>query len=312
MVVLFSLLLTGYPIAEVGFTGNNSVSVRHLRAEVISKVGEEYADLNVRYDIDRIIRFYSSQGFFSTSVMPTVTVHAESAFVVFEIEEGSRPRIEEIRVTGDSLPDLRRYLCVRKGEPFIESRLSETVRAIEEHFKDRGYPFADVEDSAIPDSGILIIRVEKGDLCYVRNVEVRGLTRAKPLFVRREVELKYGDLYSKSKVYDSQRRIYALGYFGTLNVEIARVAPDTIDLIFELKELRSRILNFGAGVSLPFSFLVSVGLEELNLANLGHRVNIAPLFKINIEKEWEAKVEARYTLPHVTPLGLQLSALPFM
>jgi outer membrane protein insertion porin family len=91
-----------------------------------------------------------------------------------------------------------------------------------------------------------------------------------------------------------------------------RQHADSIDLIFNVRELRSRILNFGIGITFPLSFLLSFGFEELNLANIGHRVNINPLFKINIDREWETRVEGRYSLPYVTSLGLQFSVLPFI
>jgi outer membrane protein insertion porin family len=310
--ILLSLLFISYPIAEIGFTGNTSVSERHLRSEIISKVGGEYSDLDISYDVERIGRFYRGIGFFATKVTPEVTTHNELVNVTFRIEEGSRPRIEKIVVAGDSMSNSRRYVHVRTGDYFIQTELSETARAIEDHYKDRGFPFAEVEYSILPDSGVLVLKIEKGSLYYIRNVEVRGLTKTRPYLVRREVELERGDLYNKSRVYDSQRRIYALGFFSTLKVEMLKVPPDTLDLVFNVKELRSRILNFGVGISLPFSFLLSFGLEELNFANVGHRANITPLFKINIDREWETKIEGRYTLPYVTPLELQLSALPFV
>jgi len=310
--LLLSLLFISYPIAEVKFTGNTSVPERHLRSEITSKTGGEYSDLDISYDVERIDRFYRGRGFFATKVTPEVTICKDLVIVIYHIEEGSRPRIEKIVVTGDSMANPRRYMHVRTGDYFIQTELSDTERAIEDYYKDRGFPFAKVEYSALPDSGVLVLKIEKGILYYIRNVEVRGLTKTRPYLVRREVELKMGDLYNKSRVYDSQRRIYALGFFSTLKVEMLKVAPDTLDLVFNVKELKSRILNFGVGVSLPFSFLLSFGLEELNFANIGHRANITPLFKINIDKEWEAKVEGRYTFPYVTSLGLQLSALPFV
>ncbi|UCF70979.1 MAG: BamA/TamA family outer membrane protein [candidate division WOR-3 bacterium] len=310
--IFFSFVLISFPITEVGFTGNVSIAERHLRAEIISKVGDEYGDLNISYDVERIGRFYTSLGFFDTKVTPEVSICRDEVTILFQIEEGKRPRIERIVIHGDSMPNTRRYMHVREGGFFILPKLNETERSMEDYFKDRGFPFADVEHSALPDSGILLLQIEKGALCYIRKIEVRGLTKARPHVVCREVELKAGDLYSKEKVYNSQRRIYALGFFSTLNVETPRVAPDSLDLIFSVKELRSRILNFGVGISLPLSFLMSFGLEELNFANLGHRANITPMFKVNIDREWEVKVEGRYTLPYVTSLGLQFSVLPFV
>lgn len=309
---LVYLLIISSPIKAVTFVGNESVSTRHLRAEIISKPGAPYNDLDIDYDAGRIIRLYRSRGFFDTEVMPEVALIRDTVTIVYRIDEGSRPTIDSIIVTGDSLRNIRNLLAVRVGDYYIQSRLVDTERAVEDHYKDRGYPFAKVDYTVLPDSGIFVLNVEKGLLHYIRNVEVHGLTKTNPHLVLREIELRPGDKYSKARVYDSQRRIYALGFFGTLKVEMLKKEPDSVDLIFNVKELKSRILKFGIGVTLPFSFLISFGFEELNLANIGHRVNVNPLFKFNIDKEWEAKVEARYTLPYVTSLGLKLSALPFL
>ncbi len=311
-VLITSLFLTSFPIKEIRFVGNEAVSAKHLQAEIISKPAAEYEDLDINYDVDRIIRLYRSRGFFNTELKPEVTIVRDSVTIVFQIEEGKRPTIDRIAVEGDSLQHLRSLFKIHVGDHFILSELSDTERAMQDYYKDRGYPFAEVDYRVFPDSGVLIFMVEKGTLYYVRNIEVRGLTSARPHLIEREIELESGDLYSKSKVYDSQRRIYALGFFSTLKVEMLRVQSDSLDLIFNVKELKSRIINFGVGMSLPFSFLLSLGFEELNLANIGHRVNINPLVKFNIEKEWEAKIEARYTFPYVTSLGLKLSILPFV
>lgn len=310
--LLVSLVIIGFPVKEVEFVGNASISSRHLHAEIISKKGEEYSDLDINYDIGRIVRFYRSKGFFNTKVTPEVSILREIVTIVFHIEEGARPLIEKILVHGDSLQNIKNLMKIRVGDHFIQSKVYDTERAVEDHYKDRGYPFAEVSHEDLPDSGLLIFEVEKGVVHYIRNIEVYGLTKSRPGLVQREIELQSGDVYSKSKVYDSQRRIYALGFFSTLKVEMLKKQPDSLDLIFNVKELKSRILNFGVGVTLPFSFLLSFGFEELNLANIGHRVNINPLFKFNIEKEWEARLEARYTLPYITPLGLKLSLLPFV
>lgn len=305
-------IITSSPIKEVTFVGNESISTRHLRAEIVSKRGGVYSDLDINYDTARIARLYRSRGFFNTEVVPEVAVVRDTATIVYRIVEGSRPKIDSILVSGDSLRNIRNLLAVTVGDYYIQSRLIDTERAIEEHYKDRGYPFAEVVYSVLPDSGILVLTVEKGLLHYVRNIEVQGLTKTNPYLVAREIELRSGDIYSKTRVYDSQRRIYALGFFSTLKVEMLKKEPDSVDLIFNVRELKSRILKFGIGVTLPFSFLISLGFEELNLANIGHRVNINPLFKFNIDREWEGKLEARYTLPYVTSLGLKLSVLPFI
>jgi len=311
--VLFTtLLITNLSISRVEFVGNETVSTRTLRSEIVSKQGEAYSELNLNYDVERLKRYYVSKGYFSTEVTPGVSTQDTLVVIFFQITEGSRPRIREIVVSGAEPTKLRGHFRVRVGDYFLREKLFATESEIQDYYKDRGFPFAEVSSRVFPDSGVLEFLVEQGGLYYVRNIEVRGLSKTRPWVVYREIELKPGDMYSKSKIYNSQRRIYALGFFSMLKVEMLRQQPDSLDLIFNVRELKSRILDFGVGITLPFSFLLSFGFEELNLANIGHRANINPLFKINIEREWEARVEARYTLPYVTPLGLKFSVLPFV
>ena len=311
-VLLAVFLITNSPISSVEFSGNESIPTRKLRSEISSKKGGEYRELDLSYDVERIKRYYYSEGFFNTEVVPGVISKDTLITVVFQIAEGIRPKIAKITVVGAEVNRLRKHFRVRVGDYFMRDKMLVTENEIEDYYKDRGYPFAEVNLKPLADSGVLLVEIDQGGMYYVRNVEVRGLDKTKPEVVYREIEQKSGDAYNKHKVYNSQRRIYALGFFSMLKVDIVRHEPDSIDLVFNVKELKSRILNFGAGITLPFSFLLSFGLEELNLANIGHRVNINPLFKINIDREWEARIEGRYSLPYVTPLGLKFSVLPFV
>ena len=306
-----TLILTSFSISEIEFAGNESISTRSLRTEISSKPGDEYKELDIVYDAERIAQAYRRQGFFDTDIVPETQTRDSLVTVVFRVEEGFRPKIREVRVSGERIDEVKDHFQVRAGDHFIQEKINATIKEIEDEFKDHGYPFAEVDASAIPDSGLLVFDIEKGSVHYVRSIDVRGLKGTHPRVVYREIELKPGDRYSKSKVYNSQRRIYALGFFSMLRVEMLRQEPDSIDLIFELRELKSRRLNFGVGVTLPFSFLFSLGLEELNLGNIGHRAHISPFFKFNIESEWEVKLEGLYSFPYVTPLGLKLSLLPF-
>lgn len=312
LVFVVALIITGYPISKIEFVGNTSLSARSLRSEITSTPGREYNELDLNYDVERITRFYRSNGYFSTAVVSEVVTSDTFVTIVFTITEGTRPEIHKIVVEGAQPEELRECFLIRAGDYFIQEKIQATATKIEEYYKDRGYAFAAVTSAVSPDSGVLSFDVQKGVLQYIRQVEVRGLGKTRPNVVYREIELKPGEVYNKSKIYNSQRRIYALGFFSTLKVDMLKGKPDSVDLVFNIKELKSRILNFGVGITLPFSFLISFGIEELNLANIGHRVNISPLFKFNIKKEWEAKVEGRYTLPYVTGWGLQLSLLPYV
>ena len=304
-------MIFNIPITKIDFIGNKSISRKELLQEIISEKNGEYKDVNLTYDTQKILQLYKNNGFFTAKVDPKVNTIEEAVEIVFFIEEGTRPRIIKITIDDDEYKEIKNLFQIKVNDFFIEEKIYNTEKRVENYYKDRGYPFASVSSSMLPDSGVLIFNIEKGLLHYIGEIEIKGLKICNPIVIHREIELKRGDVFNKSKLYNSQRNIYALGFFSTVSLEMLRHEPDTIDLIFTVRELKSRVLNFGFGFSIPLSFLISLGFEELNLFNAGNRFQIRPSFKINIDGEWETKFEGKYMIPHLTPARLNISLLPF-
>ncbi|HEC78281.1 MAG TPA: hypothetical protein ENI34_03955 [candidate division WOR-3 bacterium] len=310
--LLITLFIFNSQISRLDFVGNNSISSRLLHQEIISKKGDEYNEINLAFDIEKILHFYKTQGFFHTEVTPDVSFKGDSAEIVFMINEGPRPKIKKIIIDGAMEEEIKELFEIKINDFFIDEKIKITKDKIKNYYKNHGFAYADVKYILEPDSGIAIFTVEKDKLYYIRNIIIEGLKTCAPKVVRREIEIHRGDKFNKNKLTKSQRAIYSLGFFSTINVTMVKKEPDSLDLIFKLHELKSRILNFGIGLSIPLSFLFSFAIEELNIFNLGHRFQIRPAFKINLEKEWETKLEGRYIIPHVTPWRLTVSILPFL
>ncbi len=309
--LLITLLIIGTPITKITFDGNESIAGRVLMREIISKKGEEYNDVNINIDTERITRLYETEGFFNAEVTPKIASTKKGAKITFRIKEGKRPTIEKIIIRGGDKEEIKKLFEIKANDFFVRGRIRSTGDNITNYYKDHGYPYADVQSSICPDSGIVRFVIEKGTIHYIRNIEISGLKTCRSRVLYREMELKKGDTFSRSKLLKTQRNIYGLAFFSTVNVDILKNEPDSIDLIFSVKELKSRLMNFGIGLSVPLSFLISFGIEELNLFNQGHRFQIRPSFKINIEREWETKLEGRYIIPHLTSLDLTVGILPF-
>ncbi len=315
MFALFlSIALFSNPVIKIKFEGNKSIPRRDLIGEVITKKGDDATTISPEFDIDRIIRHYRSKGFFKTSVDYQVEESERGLIIKFLIKEGPRPKIESIRFSGIEINEKKKILDLLEiniDDFYFDEKIINTENNIKDYYRDRGYPFATAISKSEPLTGSILFTVSRGDLIYIKDVNVQGLKSCNPRIVMREIIVKKGDKFSRDKLLKSQRRIYSLGFFSTINTEMIRHETDSIDLILRLKELKSRILNFGIGISIPISFLFSFGIEELNLWNQGHRFLIQPSFKINIESEWETKLEGRYTIPYLTPLRLNISSLPF-
>uniref|UniRef100_A0A7C4TCC6 POTRA domain-containing protein n=1 Tax=candidate division WOR-3 bacterium TaxID=2052148 RepID=A0A7C4TCC6_UNCW3 len=304
-------ILLSEPISKITFIGNHAIPNREIRQSILSRVKGEYNEIIVNQDVNRIARIYYNKGFFKTEIQSEVKKREEGVEVIFNIIEGVRPRIKEIRIEDSLKKPAEKIFVIKPNDYFLQERIKESRDKLESFYKEQGYAFAEVTFSLVPDSGYLIFSIKRGEVFYIKDILVKGLKVTNPLVVHREIELKRGERYNQKKVLNSQRRIYSLGFYSAVGVEIVRVSSDSLNLIFSVKELKTRLLNFGAGVSLPIGFLLSFGLEELNLFNLGQRFRIEPSFKIDIKGDWEAKFETRYILPYITPLKLNFSILPF-
>lgn len=308
---LFITLLTNKTISKITFEDNKSIKSRELSQIIISRPKELFSDFNIVQDINRIKRFYTERGFFDTKIESTIKEMDESVEVVFTITEGMRPRVKEIRFLNEDNKSLYKLLVIEKNDFFLQEKIKKSADAIEAFYKDRGYAFAQVQARTIPDSNILIFDIQKDKIYYINDISIKGLKFCNSGVVRHEIELKKGDIYSRKKILNSQLRIYRLGFFSTVDIDLLKISDDTLNIAFNLRELKSRIFNWGIGISLPLSFIISIGLEEMNLFNAGHRFKIQPSFQINIKKEWETKIDLLYSIAYFTTLRLSPSILPF-
>jgi outer membrane protein insertion porin family len=312
---LISLLIFNTAISDITFNGNKSISSKTLRKQLISKKGEEFNEVGLAFDADKISAYYETQGFFNALVDVRTDTTQKDIIIIFDIIEGERPLVRHIYLSGIESEDekkIRSIFEIKPGDHFIRTDILHTANAIEELFLDKGFSYVEVESSLLPDSGIVRFAVNKNGLYYIKEIKIEGLKKTNPKIVRREIDFKKGDIYNKSKLLKSQRRIYSIGFFSTVNTEMIKQEPDSLDIIFNVHELKTRILNFGIGMAVPLSFLISIGIEELNLFNQGHRYQFKPSFKTNIKREWELKLEGRYTIPYVTRLNLTVTDLPFL
>jgi outer membrane protein insertion porin family len=312
IVLLLPILIFNTTVKKVAFTGNKTVSSGTLRRQIFTQKGSEYNELNLTYDSNGIATYYETQGFFYTEIFPNVTSDSKGVKVTYTITEGIRKTIEVLTINGTTRDSIDHLLQIKEGDFFLRSLIRSTEDSVEMFFQNRGFPFASVKSFVLPDSAALIFNVDKGTPYYIRDITLQGLTTCSPRVIHREIEIEKGALFVKKDLIKSQQNIYSLGFISTVDVELNKYSTDSLDVVFNVRQLKTRILNFGIGLSTPLDFLFSFGIEELNLFNIGHRFHIRPSFQINIDREWTVKLDSRYAIPHITDLRLTLSILPFI
>ncbi len=211
-----------------------------------------------RFDADpqRIKAFYSDRGYPDANVTKVDVVpnaKKSAVDVTVTIDEGKPINVARVIFSGfDVIPEkhlaaLQRDTPLKVGQP----RDRQTVVAAHElalnELRDHGYPYAAVttrEDdgpeglgamSGVPGkSATVTFTAVPGILAHFGAVEISGNNSVSNHMIERELSYHPGDLYQRSEVQNSQRRLYSMELFQFVNIQTegtpARAAtPDTPD-----------------------------------------------------------------------------------
>ncbi len=284
-------------LRRVDFEGNQAFSDDELREGFRTKTWHWYSyatswfDHSGTYseplflqDLNGVQKKYGDAGYLQVQVgEPTVVPSPDGIDVTVSIEEGRLFRVGEIDVAGDETVDIdavRKLLQLEPGAVFNRSFLSEDVRALTEHYGDRGYYFASVtpQTSLLPDREEVDVafQIRKGPLYFIREIDISGNTITVDPVIRREVQIAEGQLYSQRQVQLSRARIEQLGFFEEVNVEMEPTdQPEQLDMKVGLVERPTGSFSFGAGYSSQDGFVGTGSLATTNLFGRGYAVNFS-------------------------------------
>lgn len=211
-------------------------------------------------DLKRIQAFYSDRGYPDARVTgfdAQLNDKQDAVDVTITISEGEPVRVAAIEFVGfDSIPpghldDLKQRIPLKVTSPRDRQLVITTHEMAINELRDHGFPYARVStaESANSRDVTLTFTAEPGPLSHFGPVEIVGNSSVGEGVIRRQLTFKPGDLYRRSVVQDTQRRLYAMELFQFVNVEVLN--PERED-----PEVRTRVtvaegkhqrMNFGAG-----------------------------------------------------------------
>lgn len=251
-------------------------------------------------DVQAIQDLYRSNGFRDAKVLPRVIRDeggkAENFAVALKIEEGRQILVGDLEVSGVDLKvvdEVNALISSRSGQPFSVSGVAMDRDSILGYYFNNGYPEAifDAQIKPAEDSAYVNLKyvVTEGRRVFARGVLVNGLHTTRPGLVERRLTIQAGAPLSQSEIVETQRRLYDLGIFST--VEVAVQNPEGVErskyVVLQADEARRYTLNLGLGAeigriggsatsfdapagSAGFSPRVLIGLSRLNMFGLGH------------------------------------------
>ena len=123
---------------------------------------------------------------------------------------------------------------------------------------------------------IIIVERERS---HVENIIIKGNTKTKDHVILREILIKEGDVFSKTKLINSFRNLANLRYFSTVLPDVLQGSePDLVDIVINVEEQSTAGIQFGvtfSGSPDPDTFPMSVFAqwEEKNLFGTGRELS---------------------------------------
>jgi translocation and assembly module TamA len=272
-------------VRSIEFVGVTAVDSGRLKAALATRQsaklpwGRKYAFDRSRFDADlkRIEAFYADRGYpdaHVTGVEVKPTASQDSVDITVSVAEGEPVLVAAVQFAGfdvipsERLESLRRRLPLAEGRPRDRQLIVSARDTAANELRDSGYPYARVTASE-SDTGklaTLTLTAEPGPLAHFGEVEIAGNQTVGTRVIARQLTFRPGDLYRRSLVQDSQRRLYGMQLFQFVNIET--LDPDRQDPVVRMRvtvaEGRHQRVNLGVGYGTEEKARVDAGYHHVN------------------------------------------------
>lgn len=243
-------------------------------------------------DSNAIAAYGLNQGFIDIQVSaPKVEYKPDGIYISFQVNEGPRYKIGDVKFGGDLIDTEGRLLEVvqmdeqkKDSTYFSLSVMQEDTKRLSQFYGDYGYAFAEVDTKILKDEGgepVLTVGylVNKKQKVYIRRAVVEGNTKTRDNVILRELRLADGDPYDGAKLRRSTERLNRLRYFSAVDTELVPTGvEDEVDLKVKVKETNTGAIMGGIGYSTYYDVGVSASIMERNLFGRGYWAQLQGFF----------------------------------
>jgi len=296
--VIVTLRITEYRkvlIKRINFVGNEAFTDDELRKIMKTKEGNLWSWITssgvfkegqFEADLSILNTYYRNNGYADIKVdKPVITLTPDKRwmFITVGIEEGVQYMVGTVRVTGELLfseEHLLEKTVLKEGDVFDYSAFIKDLEEIKATYTDIGFAFANVNPRTPKDTERRIVdidyRVDKGNLAYLEQINIKGNDRTRDKVIRRELVINEGDLYSGPGIRKSKERLMRLGYFEDVNITTERgSAEETVNLNIEVAERMTGNFIVGVGFSSLENFIGTAQISHSNLFGMGHKISLS-------------------------------------
>jgi outer membrane protein insertion porin family len=234
-------------------------------------------------DIPAILRYYHARGYIDADTVETqFSIDRDNRAVDISIvmQEGQRYYLRSVRFDGNTVfPDnlLMQRLGVEIGEPVDLDRIEKNINGNEDQteirslYLDNGYLettiLYDLQRTS-GDSIDLFVHIYERNRFTIRRVDIVGNTKTQDRVIRRELFTRPGDYFNRAAIIRSVKGLGVLNFFNPekLRPDVRRVpgASNQVDLVYQVEERSTDVLNASIGYAGQFGLTGSIGVAFNN------------------------------------------------
>ena len=250
------------------------------------KDDDRYSRESLQGDLEKVEAYYQDRGYANAhidSVQVAIAPDKANVFITANITEGVVYKISEVKLAGNLVvaeAQLRRLVLVQPGQTFSQKTITATQELIKNRLGAEGFYFAKVEPVPATDEAkrevSLTLFVDPGSRVYVRNISFKGAARSNDETMRRELRQLEGSLLSNLALERSKQRLQQQPFLESVEFETNPVAgsPDTVDVVFNVKERPSATISGGIGYSAAQSFVLNASFQDSDFMGSGNIVGV--------------------------------------
>ncbi|TAL31225.1 MAG: outer membrane protein assembly factor BamA [Spirochaetes bacterium] len=253
-------------------------------------------------DKAKIVALYKENGYLDAQILEDRVEYewkdpdAESQrtiFVTIKVMEGERYYFDKYTMAGNKVFEGRvfeqQYEQTDSGEIFNDTRFQRDRQMISFTYASKGYIFTrvipkrtveerEVEVSEGKEKRKFVridFEIEEGSQAYVENIIVKGMKKTKEKVIRREILINEGELFNAYKVQISREKIFNLGFFKQVNIDMRPGSKEGyMNLIIDVEEQPTGTISLGGGYGTTSGFSIFADIGENNLLGNGQRVGV--------------------------------------
>ncbi len=218
-----------------------------------------------------------------------------------------KPRVEKILFVGNTVlsdETLASAIKSRVGNP-VSTRVAEgDAGRIQTEYQQAGY-FATVTAAEVDNFGVLTFVIEEA---RIEDVTISGLQRTKEFVVRRQINLKPGELFQETRVLENQMRIRDLKIFKSVTPEPFPGKLDPIKGVivnFKIEEDRTGKASFALAYSSLDNLVMMLSVQEQNFRGEAEKATV------NLELFGRTRYDVTYSDPYFDDKGTSLEVSLF-